>query len=64
MKVSIGFEDKEICTTVYVKIKALDSLLLSETVCQELGIVQYHPNVRLLGNSREIGTIDQSPRIK
>ena len=64
MEVSIGFEDKEICTTVYVKIKAPDSLLLSETVCRELGIVQYHPNVRPLGNSRETGTVDRSPRDK
>jgi len=29
-----------------------------------LGIVQYHPNVRPFGNSRETGTIDQSLRDK
>jgi len=37
MEVNIGFEDKKVCTTVYIKIKAL---LLSEIVCQELGIAQ------------------------
>ena len=34
-------------TTVYVKMDAHDELLLSEGVCQQLGIINYHPQVRL-----------------
>ena len=66
MEVDIGFEDRKVCTTVYVKIKAPDRLLLSETVYQELGIIQYHPQVsiRPLGNRGKAGTVDQSLRIK
>ena len=41
----IGFGEKTIVTTVYVKLVAPDQLLLSETVCQLLGIVSYHPSV-------------------
>ena len=44
MKVS--FCDKTIIATVYVKLVAPDQLLLSETVCRHLGIVNYHPNVQ------------------
>jgi len=31
---------------VYVKMDAQDQLLLSEGVCRQLGIIQYHPSVR------------------
>ena len=48
MEVTISFEDKRVCTTVNVKIQAPDSLLLSEVICQELGIVKYHPSVKSL----------------
>ena len=44
MKVSFG--DKTIIATVYVKLVAPDQLLLSETVCHHLGIVNYNPNVQ------------------
>ena len=64
MEVDISFEDREVHTTVYVKVKAPDPLLLSETVCRELGIIQYHPSVRPLGNIGKTDTADQSPRDK
>ena len=32
-------------TTVYVKMDAQEKLLLSEGVCQQLGIVTYHPSI-------------------
>jgi len=48
-------------TTVYVK---MSLLLLSETICRELGIVLYHPNVSSLGNNRKAGTADQLSRDK
>ena len=44
MKVSFG--DKTIIATVYVKLVAPDQLLLSETDCHYLGIVNYHSNVQ------------------
>ena len=42
MDMKIGFGEKTITTTVYVKLVAPDQLLLSETVCRLLGIVSYH----------------------
>ena len=48
MEVTINFEDERVRTTVYVKIQAPDSLLLSEVICQELGIVKCHPSVKPL----------------
>ena len=42
----ISFGKRRICTTVYVKLVAPDQLLLSESVCCELGIVSYHPSVQ------------------
>ena len=41
----IGFEDKTMRTPVYVKMDAPESLLLSEGVCRQLGIVSYHPSL-------------------
>ena len=64
MEVDISFEDREVHTTVYVKVKAPYPLLLSESVCRELEIVQYHPSVRPLGNIGKTGTVGQSPRDK
>ena len=32
-------------TAIYVKMDAFDDLLLSEGVCRQLGIVEYHPQV-------------------
>ena len=48
----IGFGEKTITTTVYVKLVAPDQLLLSETVCRLLGIVTYHPRVQSVGSSQ------------
>ena len=46
MKITFG--EKNIVTTVYVKLVAPDQLLLSESACHRLGIVSYHPEVQLL----------------
>ena len=32
-------------TAIYVKMDAFDDLLLSEGLCHQLGIVEYHPQV-------------------
>ena len=42
----ISFGKRRICTTVYVKLVAPEQLLLSESICCELGIVSYHPSVQ------------------
>ena len=42
----IGFDGHTIRTPVYVKMNARDTLLLSEDVCHQLGIIKYHPLVR------------------
>ena len=41
-----SFSKRVICTTVYVKLVALDQLLLTEAVCCQLGIVSYHSSVQ------------------
>ena len=46
--IKITFGEKNIFTTVYVKLVAPDQLLLSESACHLLGIVSYHPDVQLL----------------
>ena len=45
MDLDITFGDKTMCTPVYIKMDAHDPLLLSEGVCNQLGIVNYHPDV-------------------
>ena len=45
MDLDISFGDKTMCTPVYIKMDAHDPLLLSEGVCNQLGIVNYHPDV-------------------
>ncbi len=42
LDLELSFEGKAITTSVYVKLDAYDQLLLSEGVCQSLGIVNYH----------------------
>ena len=50
--VDISFGDKQVHTTIYVKIEAPDPLLLSEAACRHLEIIHYHPNVKPLdGNT-------------
>ena len=46
MNLDITFDDKTICTSVYIKMNANDQLLLSEGVCHQLDIVHYHPNIQ------------------
>ena len=48
----ITFSGKTIMNTVFVKLVAPDKLLLSENVCQMLGVVSYHPDVQPVGSAR------------
>ena len=52
MELTLTFEEKEMKTTVYVKMDAQDQLLLSEGVCRQLGIVHYHPGVEVWRGGR------------
>ena len=45
MDMDVSFADKTLRTTVYIKMDSHNQLLLSEGVCQQLGIVSYHPSV-------------------
>ena len=45
MDLEITFGDKTMKTPVYIKMDAPDQLLLSEGVCRQLGIVNYHRDV-------------------
>ena len=45
MDLEITFDQKVLCTPIYIKMDAHDQLLLAEGVCSQLGIVEYHQNV-------------------
>ena len=45
MEMDITFQGKTIKTNVYIKMDAIDQLLLSEGVCHQLTIVTYHDSV-------------------
>ena len=52
MDMDITFHGKTMSTTVYIKMDAVDQLLLSEGVSRQLGIVTYHPSVIPRGATR------------
>ena len=52
----VAFGDKQMTTPVYIKMDAHDQLLLSEGVCPQLGILQYHPDVETWPGSRKKST--------
>ena len=45
MDLDIIFDDRSMCTPVYIKIDAQDQSLLAEGVCIQLGIFNYHLEV-------------------
>ena len=52
MELNIAFGDKEMTTSVYIKLDAADQLLLSEGVCRLLDIVSYHSAVEIWRGGR------------
>ena len=46
MDLDISFAGKTMTTPVYIKMDAKEQLLLSEGVCRQLSIIQYHPDVQ------------------
>ena len=62
MDTNINFEDKQVYTTIYVKMEAPSPLLLSEAVCRQLGIIQYHPNVKPLDMEKKAETAKQTQK--
>ena len=53
MDLDISFNEKTMCTPIYIKMDAHEQLLLSEGVCRELGIVTYHPDVQTWRGGRK-----------
>ena len=51
MDLDISFRGKTKCTPVYIKMDAVEPLLLSEGVCSQLGLITFHPDV--LGETRK-----------
>ncbi len=47
LDLDVEFGDRSMNTSVYVRREAKDQLLLSEGVCRQLGIIEYHPEVGL-----------------
>ena len=47
LELDIAFEGKAIQTSVYIKMDSSYQLFLSEGVCRQLGIITYHPSVRM-----------------
>ena len=46
MELEVEFGGKTMKTVVYIKMDAWKQLLLSEGVCQQLGLVMYHLDVQ------------------
>ena len=45
LELDVSFQDRTITTDIYVKMDALEPLLLSKGLCCQLGKVTYHPEV-------------------
>ena len=54
MMLTIEFDEKCLTTPVYLKMDLPDDLLLSEGVCRQLGIIQYHSEVRPVRESQKL----------
>jgi len=52
IEVDVSFGDHTMKTSIYVKMDAPEPLLLSESVCRQLGVIRYHPDVKP-GNEME-----------
>jgi len=63
MELEVEFGDKTMKTVVYIKMDALDQLLLSEGVCRQLGIVMYHPDVQVWCGGKNNGSPTESKDI-
>ncbi|XP_065915676.1 myosin-13-like [Dysidea avara] len=63
MDLKISFQGKDMTTPVYIKMDAKDQLLLSEVVCRQLGIVQYHPNVEVWRGGHKAQSTDRQSSV-
>ena len=61
MELEITFGGKAMLTTVYIKMDAHDQLLLSEGVCRQLEMVQYHPEVQLWSRKLKDAKLEAYP---
>ena len=63
MDLEVAFADKVLKTPLYIKMDATDQLLLSEGVCRQLGIIEYHPDVEIWrGGKRNKKVSGSKPR--
>ena len=60
MDLDVAFGDKQMTTPVYIKMDAHDQLLLSEGVCHQLGVIQYHADVETWRGGRKRSTQEPS----
>ena len=56
MDLDITFGDKIMKTAVYIKMDAVDQLLLSEGVCRQLDIISYHGDVKKFRGAKQGAT--------
>ena len=65
LELDVSFQDRTMTTDIYVKMDALEPLLLSKALCRQLGKVTYHPEVNAsLPPAQEVGTIVSVPTVK
>ena len=57
LDLEVSFGDKIMCTPIYIKMDAHDQLLLSEGVCRQLDILQYHQDVEKWRGGQRQSTI-------
>ena len=61
MDLDIVFGEATMTTPVYIKMDAHDQLLLSEGVCRQLGILQYHPSLERWRGGKRKSTTESAP---
>ena len=64
MDLDVTFDEKTMCTPIYVKMDVHDQLLLSEGVCRQLEIITYHPNVeKWRGGRKQARCLPDAPKV-
>ena len=65
LELDVSFQDRTMTTDIYVKMDALEPLLLSKGLCRQLGKVTYHPEVNALQPpAQEVGITVSVPTVK
>ena len=65
LELDVSFQDRTMTTDIYVKMDALEPLLLSKGLCRQLGKVSYRPEVNALQPpAQEVGATVSVPTVK